>query len=166
MRSTLRVFVAEDCPNCVEARTIAARVEQDYPGLAVEVVDIGDEQSIEQSLSTFSSHMKNIVNITEKADHESLILLDELGAGTDPLEGEALGCAIMESLHAQGAPGLRLIATSHFAGLKELAASSDGMTNARMEFNAVTLEPTFELTMGASGSSQAFPVAERRRHFP
>jgi DNA mismatch repair protein MutS2 len=129
------------------------------------LADIGDEQSIEQSLSTFSGHMANIVSVMKRVSEleqgHCLVLLDELGAGTDPLEGEALGCAIMEWLHSQGTPGLRLVATSHFAGLKELAASSDGMMNARMEFNALTLEPTFELTMGASGSSQAFPVAER-----
>jgi len=128
------------------------------------LADIGDEQSIEQSLSTFSGHMANIVSIMRSVQEVDkghfLVLLDELGAGTDPAEGEALGCAIMEWLHSKGAKSLRLLATSHFAGLKELAASTDGMINSRMEFDSVTLRPTFQLTMGASGSSQAFPVAE------
>ncbi|MCU0611986.1 MAG: Smr/MutS family protein [Candidatus Eisenbacteria bacterium] len=139
-------------------------------GTAVPVVravlaDIGDEQSIEQSLSTFSGHMSNIVSVIEQVEEVGaglcLVLLDELGAGTDPAEGEALGCAVLEWLHAKGGPHVRLLATSHFARLKELAASADGMTNARMEFNAATLRPTYDLSMGAAGASQAFPVAER-----
>ncbi|MBN1424672.1 Smr/MutS family protein [Candidatus Fermentibacteria bacterium] len=129
------------------------------------LADIGDEQSIEQSLSTFSGHMSNIVGVIRRVKEIGegccLVLLDELGAGTDPAEGEALGCAVLEWLHREGGPHLRILATSHFARLKELAASEDGMANARMEFDPTTLRPTFLLSMGAAGASQAFPVAQR-----
>ncbi len=135
------------------------------PCLCTVYADIGDEQSIEQSLSTFSGHMSHIVRVVCELPYASrrpcLVLLDELGAGTDPAEGEALGCAILEWLHAKGGPLVRVVATSHFARLKELAASTEGMANARMEFDPRTLRPTFVLSMGASGASQAFPVAHR-----
>ncbi len=129
------------------------------------LVDIGDEQSIEQSLSTFSGHMANTVAVMQRfAELDRgycLVLLDEMGAGTDPEEGQALGCAILEWLHDAGLGKARILATSHFAGLKEVAATTDGMANARMQFDPETLRPTFELKMGASGASQAFPVAAR-----
>ena len=122
------------------------------------MADIGDEQSIAQSLSTFSSHLRNVVRFVAAAGPGTLVLLDEIGAGTDPTEGSALAMAVVERLLAQDA---RVAATTHYAELKSFAQEHPLVSNASVAFDVATLRPTYRLEIGLPGKSQAFAIAER-----
>ncbi len=137
---------------------IPAQSGSELPCFQAVYADIGDEQSIEQSLSTFSGHITNIVHILKKADKRSLVILDELGAGTDPQEGAALARAILSSLLAQG---ITTFVATHYPELKTFAHTTPGVVNASLEFNVQTLLPTYKLTIGLPGRSNALAIAQR-----
>ena len=122
------------------------------------LADIGDEQSIEQSLSTFSAHLRRVTSILQTADARTLVLLDELGAGTDPAEGGSLGCAILEALLAAGS---RVIATTHLGDIKSFAATTPQIVNGNVLFDSISLRPLFTLEIGVPGRSNAFAIARR-----
>jgi DNA mismatch repair protein MutS2 len=137
---------------------IPAQSGSELPCFQAVYADIGDEQSIEQSLSTFSGHITNIVHILKKADRRSLVILDELGAGTDPQEGAALARAILSHLLAQG---ITTFVATHYPELKTFAHTTSGVVNASLEFNVQTLRPTYKLTIGLPGRSNALAIAQR-----
>ena len=137
---------------------IPAQSGSELPCFAAIYADIGDEQSIEQSLSTFSGHITNIVQILKKADQHTLVILDELGAGTDPQEGAALARAILSDLLGRG---ITTFVATHYPELKTFAHTTPGVVNASLEFNVQTLRPTYKLTLGLPGSSNALAIAQR-----